>query len=113
MGRETAISGVGRPESFAADQVEDDGLDVLGHPVSLAVELSLLGAKPSAGPEVFEACHRLRHLVGTGDAWLEPLDEPAQHVRRDNDPPKVVLGDEPSEVRLGASTLRHTLWSAC
>ena len=71
----------------------------------------LLRSRPSAGPEVFETCHRHRDLIGTGDLWLEAFDEPAQRVRGDDDTPEVVLIDEADEVRLG--TLRHTLWSAC
>ncbi len=73
---------------------------MLGHPVAVAVELSLLGARSVPG-EVFESRHRLGDLVGAGYLWLEALHEAAQRVRGDDDAPQIFLGDEPSEVWLG------------
>ena len=45
-------------------------LGVLGHPVAVAVQLSLLGTGPVAGAEVFEARHVYCDSVGAGDVGL-------------------------------------------
>jgi hypothetical protein len=51
--------------------------------------------------EHFERRHRLGDLLGAGNVWLQALDEPPHGMSRENDPRKVILGDQPAKVRLG------------